>query len=251
MLISTFSGSGPAVVLVHGVGVGPESFTRTAAALTDAGRSVHRVVRPGYGEGAVVGDRPVGLDCEVDMIIEALQERKEQPVVWVGVSGGATLGVIAAGRRPASIGCAMLHEPLVGSTAAAVHDAVQQAARQLATGPDDPGRREIRAAEFVAALVGPAGWDALGPDGRALVTQRASLIADEVPTFAAFEADEVPDETVRVVITVGERSPVARHEAAARAADLLHGHVVVMPGVGHLPQVEAPGAFAEIIRSNS
>ena len=56
---------------------------------------------------------------------------------------------------------------------------------------------------------------------------------------------------MRVVITVGERSPDPRHEAAERAAQLLHGHVVVVPGVGHLPQVEAPDAFAEIIRGCS
>jgi pimeloyl-ACP methyl ester carboxylesterase len=109
----------------------------------------------------------------------------------------------------------------------------------------------MRADEFMAALVGPAGWNALGDEGRALVARRAELIAEEVPMFATFEADGVPDDDVRVVITVGERSPDARHEAAGRAAELLHGHVVVIPGVGHLPQVEDPDAFAEIIRSCS
>ena len=133
--MSTISGTGPDVVLVHGVGVGPESFTRTAAALADVGRRVHLAVRPGYGDAADVGDRAVGLDRQVDMVISELEERKEQSIVWVGVSGGATLGVIAASRRPAAIDCAVLHEPLVGSTAAALHATVRMAARQLVTGP--------------------------------------------------------------------------------------------------------------------
>ncbi len=93
---------------------------------------MHLAVRPGYGDAADVGDRAVGLDRQVDMVISELEERKEQSIVWVGVSGGATLGVIAASRRPAAIDCAVLHEPLVGSTAAALHATVRMAARQLA-----------------------------------------------------------------------------------------------------------------------
>jgi pimeloyl-ACP methyl ester carboxylesterase len=249
--MSTISGTGPDVVLVHGVGVGPESFSATAASLIESGRKVYCVSRAGYGVGAVTGDQYVDLDHEVEIIIESFEERKERPVVWVGVSGGATLGVIAASRRPTSIECAVLHEPLIGPRSGALHDAIQTAARQLATGLDDRNEAEIRAVAFMEALVGPAGWDALGPAGRDLVGQRAGLVHSEVPRFAAFEAREVPDETVSVLITVGERSPKLRHEAAARAADLLHGQVVVIPGVGHLPQVEAPDVFAEIIRGNS
>ena len=51
------------------------------------------------------------------------------------------------------------------------------------------------------------------------------------------------------MITVGERSPAVRHDAAQRAADLLHGSVHVIAGVGHLPQVEAPTEFAELIEA--
>jgi pimeloyl-ACP methyl ester carboxylesterase len=249
--MSTIFGTVPDVVLVHGVGVGPESFARTTAALTDLGCRVHLAVRPGYGDVAEVGKLPVGLDRQVDMVIAELDERKDQSIMWVGVSGGATLGVIAASRRPASIDCAVLHEPLVGSAAADLYAVVAMAARRLATGPHDPDSRATRAAAFMEALVGPVGWNTLGDDGRALVTRRSELIVEEVPIFAAFEADEVPDDDVRVVVTVGERSPDARYEAAERAAELLHGRVVVIPGVGHLPQVEDPDAFAEIIRSCS
>ncbi len=243
--------TGPAVVLVHGVGVGPESFVTTAAVLRERGRVVHCPARPGYEPDAPRANQPVDLDREVDLIIEAIEQREEQPAVWVGVSGGATLGVIAACLRPSPIECAILHEPLVGSRAAPLHRMVQTAAHRLATSRADPATVERGAIEFVSGLVGSAGWEALGPHGRALVATRAQRIAAEVPSFAAFEAGEVPDDDVRVVITVGERSPAARHEAAARAAELLHAEVVVLPGVGHLPQVEAPDMFAHVIRSNS
>ncbi len=248
MLISTTPGTGPAIVLVHGVGLGPESFTRTVAALAAANRRVHGVVRPGYGEHG----RTMELDEQVDRVAAALAAREEHEAVWAGVSGGATLGVIAATRRPAAIIAAVLHEPLIGPAAGALHGVVQASAERLVTGRDGPVTSRDRAVEFIRGLAGEHGWEALGIHGRAAVATRADVIGAEAPRFAAFEAGPAPDDgAVDVVITVGERSPAMRHEAAALTAALLHGRVVVIPGVGHLPQVEAPEAYAEFIRGNT
>ena len=264
----------PDVVLVHGVGVGPESFAATRAALSAAGRRVHGVVRPGYGRG----EHAMDLEAQVDLVIDGFDQLTDQvdphvasigdrrPAAWVGVSGGATLGVIAATRRPAGIAVAVLHEPLVGSAAPELHAMIRRGADRLATAPHD-GQDDVdgqfdadgpfdadglrdRALEYMTGLVGPDGWRMLGPEGRAAVEARSALIACEVPRFARFEPRSVPpDGAVRVVITVGERSPAVRHDAARRAAELLHGSVHVIPGVGHLPQVEAPTAFAELIEA--
>ena len=74
--------------------------------------------------------------------------------MWVGVSGGATLGVLAAMPPSGDLGGVVLHEPLIGTRAAAVHDGVQAAAARLATGQLDPATVESSAADFVAGLVG-------------------------------------------------------------------------------------------------
>lgn len=273
----------PDVVLVHGVGVGPESFAATRAALSAAGRRVHGVVRPGYGRG----EHAMDLEAQVDLVLEGLDHVLEgldvvldgfggvvdavdrraspsgpssnwtaRPAAWVGVSGGATLGVIAATRRPAGITVAVLHEPLVGSVAPELQAMIRRGADRLAAdraAEHHDGQRGAdgqRAVDYMTGLVGADCWQLLGPDGRAAVEARSALIACEVPRFARFEPPAVPsDGAVRVVITVGERSPAVRHDAARRAADLLHGSVHVIADVGHLPQVEAPTEFAELIEA--
>jgi pimeloyl-ACP methyl ester carboxylesterase len=259
MVSSADSDDRPDVVLVHGVGVGPESFAATQAALSAAGRRVHGVVRPGYG----LGEHAVDLDTQVDLVLDGFDRimnagdpqtarSGDRPAsAWVGVSGGATLGVIAALRRPAAISVAVLHEPLIGSAAPELHAVIRAGADRLAARTrDDADGRRARAVEYMTGLVGPAGWEMLGPDGRAAVEARAALIACEVPRFASFEPSPIPpDGAVRVVITVGERSPAMRHDAARRAAVLLHGSVHVIPAVGHLPQVERPAAFAELLEA--
>jgi pimeloyl-ACP methyl ester carboxylesterase len=256
----------PDVVLVHGVGVGPESFAATRAALSAAGRRVHGVVRPGYG----LGEHAMDLNDQVDPVLDGLDRLTHAvdlrpsswpssigtapAAAWVGVSGGATLGVIAATRRPAAISVAVLHEPLIGSAAPELHAMIRHGADRLAAGShdgrEDADRSRARAVEYMTGLVGAEIWEMLGPEGRAAVEARAALIACEVPRFARFEPSPIPaDGEVRVVITVGERSPAVRHDAARRAADLLYGSVHVIPAVGHLPQVEASTEFAELIEA--
>ena len=202
------------------------------------------------------------LSEQVDRIIDSVvlrpsssgpsSNRTARQAAWVGVSGGATLGVIAATRRPAGITVAVLHEPLVGSAAPGLQAMIRRGADRLAAvRPDEQhGADGQRAVEYMTGLVGVDCWQLLGRDGRAAVEARSALIACEVPRFARFEPGAVPpDAGVRVVITVGERSPAVRHDAARRAADLLHGSVHVIAGVGHLPQVEAPTEFAELIEA--
>jgi pimeloyl-ACP methyl ester carboxylesterase len=148
--------------------------------------------------------------------------------VVAGVSGGATLGLaLAAAGTP--MRAALLHEPAVGSLYPGLLDDVR-AAYQRGGVP-----------AFAAALYGPR-WS---PDG-APADEHA--VGRDLTMFSAFEPSAPAPGTGLVVLTVGERSPAARHESVRRLADKFGLDVWELPGARHATHLEAPGTFAAAIR---
>ncbi|HRW38016.1 MAG: alpha/beta hydrolase [Acidimicrobiales bacterium] len=229
-------GQGPGVVLLHGVGVGPGSFAPLAEALCDR----HRVVvleRPGApGEAA-------DLAAHADRIAEVVAARLGVGARLVGVSGGATLGLVLAERHPDLFGSYVLHEPLLGRLAPALHHRFQLAAASAADGPDP-------AMEVVAAVMGPDTWRALGSEGRADAHRHAQRWREEIAMFATF--DPTPDSLLRlgrrpVLTTVGGRSAPERVVVADVLAELAGAEVRTVAGAGNAVQLDAPRAFATIV----
>jgi pimeloyl-ACP methyl ester carboxylesterase len=170
-----------------------------------------------------VPDRP----CTGDLAAETAALRPAcAGAVVAGVSGGATLGLaLAAAGVPAA---AVLHEPAVGSLLPGLLDRVRAA---YAAGG---------VAAFGAALYGP-GWTV------AEAPADPGAVARDLAMFTSFEPG-APDPAVgRVLITVGERSPRARHESVARLADKFGFPVEVIPEAGHAVHLTHPAAFAEIV----
>ena len=157
-------GRGPGVVLLHGVGVGPGSFAPLVEQLCDR----HRVVvleRPGApGEAS-------DLAAHADRIADVVAAHVGDGARLVGVSGGATLGLVLAERHPDLFASYVLHEPLLGRLAPALHHRFQAAAASAA-------EDEQAAMAVVAAVMGPDTWSALGPEGRSMARNAASTISD-------------------------------------------------------------------------
>jgi pimeloyl-ACP methyl ester carboxylesterase len=230
-------GDGPDIVLLHGVGVGPESF----ADLADLLSADHRVLvceRLGGAEGAV------SLEAQADEVAEAIVTMHAAGACIVGVSGGATVALVLAFRHPGLVGSLVVHEPLVGPHAPELHERFTAAARRAAEG--DEGALEV-----VRAVLGEPTWEALGPDGQVAVAAGAGRARHEVPVFAAFApsaADLAGLSRFPVLTTVGDQSHPDRRAAAQVLAALAHAEVAVVPGSGNAAQLDAPEAFASLIR---
>ncbi|MBX6391577.1 MAG: alpha/beta hydrolase [Frankia sp.] len=146
------------------------------------------------------------------------------PVVYGGVSGGATLGLaaLAAGMPLAG---AVLHEPAVG--------------RLL------PGLLAPVAAAFAAGGVAAFGRTLYG--SRWQVSHAPAdhgAVERDLAMFQRFEPAAIPPGAGPVVVTVGEHSPPVRHQAAEALRRGLGLPVRVLPGCGHAAHLEAPEEFA-------
>ena len=93
-LAAITDGSGPNVVLVHGVGLRAEAWGGQLQALAQNGRVI-AVDMPGHGESARLGDHPSLTDF-TDAIAVILTE----PAVMIGHSFGAMIALDMAARHP-------------------------------------------------------------------------------------------------------------------------------------------------------
>jgi 3-oxoadipate enol-lactonase len=242
----TVEGSGPVVVVVHGVGVGPDSFARVVAGLRGSCRAVV-VHRPGYGRSE--HEAPAPLEAQVRSLVQLLDRLDAAPSLILGVSGGATIAVVlaSAGVFP---GCTYVaHEPLLGPAAPLLDAAVTSAARSLAEDrdPDAPVR-------FLAALVGEHTWSRWADELARVARRNEALIRAEVPRFTAMR---VAPTALAVLAargrplhtSVGSRSGPARHQVAEVLAAEAGAVVHPLADAGHLPQLDAPEPLVELIAS--
>ncbi len=203
----------PRVLLVHGAATTSRIWDPVCDLLRDDGLDV------------VVPDRASSGDLTTEL--DALAGLADGAVV-VGVSGGATLALALASDRP--LAGAVLHEPAVGSLVPGLLDHVVAGF----TSGGVPG--------FGAALYGPSWTPAMAPADQ-------DAVARDLAMFRRFEPAPLHPGQGAVVVTVGELSSPARHDAARALHHLLNVEVRVLPGTGHFVQHDDPAALVAVIRS--
>lgn len=237
ILSATELGHGPDIVLLHGVGLGPETFADLARLLAIDHR-VLVVERPG-GDGWAVP-----LDDQAAAVAETMASRRCVGATVVGVSGGATLALALGIRHADIVGSLVLHEPLIGPLAPTLHELFAGAARQAQRG-------DAEALEVIRRLLGTSTWESLDGPARARLEAGASRARAEIPIFAGFAPTATALSNLRgrpVLVTVGAASGPERHTAAQVLAALAGATVAVVPYAGNAAHLDAPKAFAGVIR---
>ncbi len=254
-------GSGPLLVLVHGVGSSSATWTPVLQYLERAGAHVLLVDLPGHG-ASDKGRGDYSLGALASTIRDLLDELGHQRCVLVGHSlgGGVSLQfayqfpqrcdglvLVASGGlgpeafgllRAASLPGAELVLPLVThARTVSTLDFARQALGRL-------GLRDAllsdEAMETLRGLHDPAARRAFLATLRGVVDvsgQRVSAVA-KLPAAA-----DLP-----VLIVWGDRDPILPVAHGISAAELLPAaRLVVFPGAGHEPHRHDPERFAELV----
>ncbi len=235
------TGRGTTVLLVHGVGLG----ARHLSAVADRVGEHARVIvpdRPGYRRANDLV--ATSLDDHIDMLIATLESISTAPAIYVGVSGGATLGIGVAARAPELLRGVILHEPLLGSLVPELQAQIRIGSERLA---NDAG--ELASVEFVRQLVGREVWTMLDHQDVDEIARLDRIIREEVDAFARVEFSEAELARLRdlpITTTVGRASPPIRHLAATVLAEHSGARVSELPG-SHFVPLAAPDAFARAI----
>lgn len=233
----------PAVVFIHGIGGAGRVWAGQAASFAAAGFATVALDLPGYGARPPVAS----------MTFEALAEGVERTIaehglsrpVLVGHSMGGMVAQTALRRRPDGYSAAVLC-----CTSPAFGNADGEFQRRFVAdrlGPLDAGRTMADLAPtMVQRMIGPAA----DPAGRALAIEAMGVVPAgtyraAVRCLVGFdERANLAGIRVPVLCLAGEKDPNAPAQVMQRMAGRIPGaQYLCLPGVGHLPNLEAPAAF--------
>lgn len=233
----------PAVVFIHGIGGAATVWARQKASFAEAGFAPVALDLPGYGRRPSV----TALDFELLAadVEAAIDSRGLERPVLLGHSMGGMVAQTALRRRPEGYRAAVLActSPAFGNP----DGAFQQKFVAARLGPLDAGQTMADLApKLVHAMMGPNP----NPAGRAHAIDVMALVPADtyraaVRCLVTFdERANLGHIRVPVLCLAGEKDPNAPAVVMERMAAKIPGaKYVCLPGVGHLPNLEAPAAF--------
>jgi 3-oxoadipate enol-lactonase len=233
----------PAVVFLHGIGGAGCIWTAQLASFRAAGFAPVALDLAGYGDRPPVSAMTFeALAADVE---RAIAERELRRPVLVGHSMGGMVAQAALRRRPDGYGAAVLActSPAFGNASGEFQS--KFVADRL--GPLDAGKTLADlATRTVDAIMAPRP----DPAARALAIEVMSRVPVETYRAAVrclVDFDEranLAGIRVPVLCLVCDKDPNAPPAMMERMAAKIPGaQYVCLPGVGHLPNLEAPAAF--------
>ena len=237
------SGDGPLLVFLHGIGGNRSNWAGQVAHFSDRYQAVAWDAR-GYGdsEGQVADFHDFADD-----LARLIRHFGGGPAHLVGLSMGGRIALDAWARTPALIASLTLADTSAGSAETAAPERVEAflSARRKPLVEDGKTPADI-APDIVAQIAGPniteAQRDRLIASHAALHAEAYLATMAVVTRFTGFPRFE--DVTVPVQIIVGSEDRVATPDyAAAMAARFPNARLHVIPGAGHVSNIEAPDAF--------
>jgi pimeloyl-ACP methyl ester carboxylesterase len=234
------AGSGPVAVFLHGLGGGRTAWRPQLQVLSDLRRCIAWDA-PGYGESEPVPDTNFGAYARAARaLIDTVSP--DDPVDLVGMSFGGMIAQYATALAPDRVRSLALlcTSPKFGLDGT---DPDEWRAARLA-GLEEMGSPAAAAPLVLPSLVGPNGAHVLPEAIEAMGRVPLAGLLDSLSTIASHDSrtllPQIPTPTLVLVGELDDETPVAYAQAIV---DLVpNGRLEVIPGVGHILNLEAEDA---------
>ncbi len=253
-LLPTFTtlGTGPTVLMLHGIGGGHLAFAPQVETLASSGYRAVAWDMPGYGRSAPIEPYNFkGLAQSCIALIEALMKGDSTPrgVILVGHSMGGMVAQEVVARRPELVRKLVLcgTSPSFGKPDGDwQRDFIAQR-----TAPLDAGQTMAQMAEtLVPQMIGPGSL----PEGVKLATHCMGLVNPStyrraLAALVAFDRrDSLAHIHVPTLLLAGEHDRNAPPAVMKKMAAAIAGSTYLeMKGIGHLQNLEAPDEFDSLL----
>jgi pimeloyl-ACP methyl ester carboxylesterase len=223
-------GAGPDVVLLHHAIGSVRTWRKQLPTLATLFRTT-AYDRPGFGQSQWLEAWPPDyLDQDVADLIALLDALGVDRAALVGHSDGATIALLAAARHPQRVAGVLAESPHVAVEVPRCPEAIEQFVAELAASPGLQASLQrnhgLRAAQVVQR------WQDRWCD----------------PAFWTWDVSaELAAVRCPVLVVQGADDPYFSVQHSAMIAQRTQGQLVVLPGLGHSPHVEAPAVFAPLL----
>ncbi|MFC9838981.1 alpha/beta fold hydrolase [Rhodococcus sp. NPDC127530] len=251
------AGSGPTLVLVHGVVHRRQAWNALLDQLTPC-RRVVTVDLPGHGESAALDDGPDMMDQlleELSGFVRSVTPPGERPHV-AGNSLGGWLSLALAARGEVASATALSPAGFFVNHADQARTIYTfRALRGLtrALGPNAPKALRYKAVRYpslAAFFARPSRvpYEDAVIDAHSLTT---NALVDKGMT-ASFDLPPVVDATVPVTVAWGRRDLILPVYQARRVRRFFpQARILVLPGIGHVPMTDDPNLISTILLGGS
>jgi len=237
----------PPLVFLHGLGGAQTTWANVLPPLVEQGKVI-ALDLPGHGQSDKPADGDYSVSGLTAQVIEALSTLKLPTAVFVGHSLGGAVALHLALERPELVQGLVL----VNSAGLGEEIGLELLDRVEATPSRDEARRllelffedkrlilERGVEEMYQARMTPGADAALQAAASASFSRQGQRIG---------LADRLGDVSVPTLVIWGEKDRVIPLDHALAAIRVLpDGWLKVLPGIGHVPQVEAPVLFASAV----
>ncbi len=245
------AGTGPTVLMLHGIGGGADAFAPQLAGLSQLGLRAVAWDAPGYGSSEIV--MPYTFEALADsailLIEDLITQSGELALTLLGHSMGGMVAQEVAARRPD-----LVKRLILAGTSSAfgkLDGAWQAAFYAERTAPLDAGASMAELAQsLIPTMLGPQADENARPAAQAVmarVPQATYRLA--LQCLMGFDRREsLRTLPMPVLLIAGEFDRnSAPHMMQRMGHAVAAGSFTVMSGIGHLMPLEAPTAFNQLV----